>query len=439
MTPLEFLQKELENTDRALSETLAHNYGPGRREEYYVECESRLKNLAADIKKLADGNRGRLKSAASELGQVSHAIALVERSRLGEFSWPFAYQLRDAAKSLLSEVHAVGKSRPIVQIIADAIGYKIRTENRLRHTRSRFVTIHFPRQLKHHVLLHALFGHELGHAAIHIPDEQTLLKKAIEALTSSGPLSSPEAVNRWLNRADAPADVKAGLKRIKSKGPAFKFHTAVVKNWQLELVCDLFGVACFGPAFVAAHRAYLGTPYPYTNKLFDSSHPPFAYRHMMLCEALQLFGWGKAVTSAEDKNVHAAEKALIAYVCEDAYVPWAQLFTKGQLTRAIGYMQRLTASHPKLAYRPVPATVLSKLVKNLANGVPPVLSPIDELGVPTPKRVPLGAVLYAGWIYWLGRFEFPRSKLSFFEINRLCDQALIQQAAITHVLSRRRS
>src|SRR5712692_4776081 len=155
MTPLEFLNEEFDNTQRALHETLRHDYGPGRREEYYTECEKRLEAIRADIAALSENNRPGFKNAAAELSQVAQAIALVERSRLGEFSWPFADELREAATSLLTEVTVDGKKvPPIVHVISEPASYKIRTERPLRHSTSRFVTIHFPRQLKHHVLLH---------------------------------------------------------------------------------------------------------------------------------------------------------------------------------------------------------------------------------------------------------------------------------------------
>ena len=37
-------------------------------------------------------------------------------------------------------------------------------------TNHRFAIVAFPRPLKHHVLLHTIFGHEIGHTAQHTND-----------------------------------------------------------------------------------------------------------------------------------------------------------------------------------------------------------------------------------------------------------------------------
>src|SRR6267143_1919833 len=442
MGPLEFLTEEFENTERALHETLRHDYGPGRREEYYTECEKRLQAIQADIAALTNDNRPGLKNAAAELAQVAHAIALVERSRLGEFSWPFADELREAASSLLTETTVDDEELPpIVHVISEPTGYKIRTEQRLRHATSRFVTIHFTRQLKHHVLLHALFGHELGHAAINIPEPKVLLKAAARALSSSGPMSSAGAMTKWIHDPSAPVEVRNELSRYKTKyGKAFQFGTNAYSRSHLEFVCDLFGLACFGPSFLAAHRVYLSKPFPYLFNLESPTHPVYACRHRMLVQALRLLGWDQACTTPADGEVHHAEESFLDFVREDPYDARAKLFKDGQIESALKAINTLFVAHPKLTYQPIERTTLIALVANLTQGVPPILVPISEDGTPSLNRLSLGRILFAGWTRWLGRAALTSEmKLSFFEINRLCDQALIQQAAINRALDRPRN
>ena len=439
MGPLEFLTEEFENTQRALHETLSHDYGPGQRDEYYTECERRLQAVRADIAGLTNKNRPGLKNAAAELSQVAHAIALVERSRLGEFSWPFADELREAASSLLTETTVDDtKVPPIVHVISEPTGYKIRTEPRLRHATSRFVTIHFPRQLKHHVLLHALFGHELGHAAINIPEPKELLKAAAHALSSAGPMSSAAAMTKWIQDSSAPAEVRNELSRYKLKHRNdFQFSTNAYLRWHLEFVCDLFGLSCFGPSFLAAHRVYLSKPFPYLFNLESPTHPAYACRHRMLVQAMRLLGWDKSCTTAADGNIHDAEESFLDFVRDDPYVAWAKLFEDSQIESALKAINSLFVAHPKLTYQPIERETLIALVTNLTQGVPPILVPISEDGTPSLNRLTLGRILFAGWTRWLGRTVLSsKMTLSFFEINRLCDQALIQQAAISRVLDR---
>ena len=53
----------------------------------------------------------------------------------------------------------------------------------------RVFTIVFPRTLKHYVLLHAIFGHEIGHAAGTIPQHKAELRdKVLGPLRNTGPL-----------------------------------------------------------------------------------------------------------------------------------------------------------------------------------------------------------------------------------------------------------
>ena len=61
----------------------------------------------------------------------------------------------------------------------DSKGYRIVNESQVPGAsgKRRFVVVAFPRPLKHHVLLHSLFGHELGHTALYTPTAGTAIKQ----------------------------------------------------------------------------------------------------------------------------------------------------------------------------------------------------------------------------------------------------------------------
>jgi hypothetical protein len=79
-------------------------------------------------------------------------------------------------------------------------------------------------------------------------------------------------------------------------------------------------------------------------------------------------------------------------------------------------------------------------VNRLAQERPPICQEISKDGQPTNRHVEGPHCLYAGWAYWFGRTALAAhateadpevQELSFLELNRLCDQALLQQEAIS--------
>ena len=80
------------------------------------------------------------------------------------------YEIEHRTKPLLSEVLLSGGTiEPIIHVIAEGEGYQIVYEDISSSVKSRFAIVAFPRSLKHHVLLHTIFGHELGHTAQQTP------------------------------------------------------------------------------------------------------------------------------------------------------------------------------------------------------------------------------------------------------------------------------
>jgi hypothetical protein len=436
MTPLEFLHEEFDNVERALGETLRYDYGPEQSRPYYDECAARLARIKAALPRILPNNYQTIRDRLDELSSLATWISLIERSHLGEFSWPFAEELRDIARALLTEKNLKGAPvSPIIHIIAEGEGYQIFYERQVPTPSSehRFAVIMFPRPLKHHVLLHAIFGHELGHTALHTTGAGgaggILQSDVMSALTSFGPMADATTATSWLNDAAAPA----ALKRDLAASPGYVFDDYFRQSWLDELICDLFGLMLFGPGFAAAHQALLKPthPNPYEIALFEHTHPPYAVRHKMLVRIMQLLKWDRPVTTKGQKPFHDMERDLLNYVLADPYSSWSALFSDVQLKRAITGIQKVFSAYGSLGYQQPAAGTLAGLIERLTKRLPPVLAKIDQTGKPQLKKVEMAQTLYAGWIYWIGRKRpVEQPSLPFFVTNRLCDQALLQQCAI---------
>lgn len=445
MTPLEFLNVEFENVSLALRETLRHDYGPRLSEGYYQECQRRLADIKTKISAVSPTDAGAIRDLLLQLMRVASFVALIERSRLGEFSWPFADELRRIAIALFSEKDLKGDLlEPIIHIISDGEGYRIINEARVAapSSRQRFLIISFPPSLKRHVLLHALFGHEVGHTAAFINDTVAILDSdVLPALVASSPLRDVATMNAWIHRSDADASVKSDLAAYKkSTGQDFSFAEKHRMGWIVELICDLVGTLLFGPAFLAAHHTYLKPlqPEPYGVGLLNPTHPPFAIRHKMLVQVMRSAGWSNPITSAGDGVFHEAEELCLTTLMNDPYAQWAQFFTDGEIGNAIAGARKLFQAHPWMGYVPSSSLEIISLLKQLVRGNPPVLAALSAEGVPSLARIRISQTLYAGWVYWIGRQHLSGLKghvpLDFMATNLLCDRALLQQRAIDMTL-----
>jgi hypothetical protein len=440
MTPIEFLQEEFENVRRALGDTLRYDYGPERTRPYFEECKARLARIRGSLKKIKPTDFQTIRDRLDELSSLAMWISLIERSRLGEFSWPFAEELKSIAKNLLPQKNlGEEESSPIIHIIAEGDGYQILDERQVLSTsvKNEFTVIAFPRPLKHHVLLHAIFGHELGHSALHTTGNggagRILQAEVLKAFIAQGPMATPDTMTAWLRHSGAPPEIKKELKKYDQGNGAFSFDSDDQKYWLDEFICDLCGLLLFGPAFVAAHKSLLQPTYPnpYKIDLEYPTHPPYAARQKLLARALRILKWDNPITESEDKHFHHAEKEFLSFISIDPFDPWAMVFIDSQVRKAIAGVKRVLSSYGGLEYKPPPREKLSTLVQRLIERVPPIIAEIDADGKPTVARTEIAHILYSGWVFWIGRKHLLLSDgLSFFDTNRLCDQALLQQQAI---------
>jgi hypothetical protein len=445
MTPLEFLREEFENVKRALGETLRYEYGPERSIEYYNECQSRLSEIDKSITGVPATAAHTIADYLAELSLLATWISLVERSRLGEFSWPFADELRRMATVLLTEKTLKGDPRdPIIHIVAEGGGYRIVYEPSVPAAsgRRQFVVVAFPRSLKHHVLLHSIFGHELGHTALHTAQTGNALRVDVMGpLSASGPLANNAAATAWLNATNAPREIKNVLGAYAARhARPYTFLDRDRQMWLIELTCDLFGLLLFGPGFFAAHRTLLQPTHPsaYEIDLSQSTHPPYAVRHKMLVQAMRIVGWNAAITASRHREFHKAEVEMLEYVLDDTYPRWAAIFDDAQLKASVEGIRKIFGAE-KLGYSPLRSDALVKLVRLLGKGQPPVIADITGAGRPRLTRIDISQTLYAGWVHWIGRRHLKANSVrTFLLANQLCNHALLQQCAIDRVIAARK-
>jgi len=195
------------------------------------------------------------------------------------------------------------------------------------------------------------------------------------------------------------------------------------------------GCCCSALRFAAAHKVLLQSihPSPYYIPLYDPTHPPYATRHKLLVRAMHFMEWDKP-RARKRSRICSAEIEALHYIMHDPFGSWARFFSDRQLERAIKGIQKVLQQYGGHVYEPPDADALEGLVQQLMRRVPPVRAKIAKDGSTELKKTPMSNTLYAGWVYWLGythlRLDKREGALSFFNVNRLCDQALLQECAI---------
>jgi hypothetical protein len=441
LTPLDFLVEEARSVEQALNETLRHDYGPERSQTYFEECRVRLDTVKRALADYPEMDRGMVAAQMQALSSLGSRVSLIERAHLGEFSWPFATIVEQVADQMFveasynEEMHRV-ELKPIVHVVAEGTDYQIVDDEMPPPGDRRIIIVAFPRQLKHHVLLHTIFGHELGHIAINAERPGLVMRTSVIPKATRGPLQDKVQADAWLRQADAPASVKAALAKDETLG----FQEQSLVNWRQEIICDLFGLRLFGPAFAAAHRTIIQALCPKDNffDLESTTHPTYPVRQRVLAQAIEILGWDQPVSTAEDGPLHEAERALIAYITGSVPDAWFQIYTRPEVEALLSALEKLLDSD-RLNYVPPRRDDLCELVRRLSQERPPISQTVDAEGTPQNRDISGTHCLYAGWSYWFGRAALADEarkhdaqvlELTFLELNRLCDQALLQQRAI---------
>ena len=148
-------------------------------------------------------------------------------------------------------------------------------------------------------------------------------------------------------------------------------------------------------------------------------------------------------TVASDGPERDAECKMLAYAGGDPPPEWNRLIQDAELGDMLDALASIFRPFPGLAYSPPTGETTTELLGRLVRCRPPIAQRLDEADSPRNERVPIQHCLYAGWAFWFGmdglrveqlerRPDTP--KLDFLQVNRLCEQALLQQRAIDAIL-----
>lgn len=429
-TTKDFLEQEHRNLVAVLEETLRFKYGIDGSLEFFEECRSRLGFVAAELARTPNTDIDNLQRVGGLILELSGLLSRIERSSVGEYSWPFVEELKRIAVAICTEATLTKPdSPPMIHVLSDGglDQYQIFTEsNRPSSAGRRILTIVVPRTLKHFVLLHSILGHEIGHAMWQCSTHQNALKNIVNRhLFSSGTFANPAATSSWLFSPNAPAAVKSQLAMLNPYGinQTTFFNWAQWPAWIEEIICDLIGLLTFGPSFVAAEANLLYSMNP-SGAGLGQRHPPVGCRinYLLTGVSLQSFD-GEAFKDANVTGfINSFWSALKAKKQAD---PWFDVFTDAQLKAATDEMSTLLASLPPARYSSPTETDLRHLLEQLHATVPPTGFQIDGTGAMNCRPIDFRHTLYAGWV--VGASSDP---LAFERLNRLCQHGIMQQRAI---------
>lgn len=427
MTPQEFLRQECKNVVELLDQTLKHDYGLDGSQDFYDECLTRLKFIEGQISNTA--NVGLLTQWGYELNDLSKLICRIERSSLGEYSWPFVEELKKIANAICTENSASGSPSKIY-VLADGglDAYAIFPEpKRPSHRNRLLLTIVFPKTLKHFVLLHSILGHELGHAIWRCSKHEHTIRGDVLAkfVGVPGVFADKNATLDHIFSATAPAEVK----RLLSDMATYGYHKGnffTWANWELwveEILCDFVGLVAFGPSFVAAQCNLLPSINPNTRG-FGPKHPSTAWRINLILRGATMLGFDSLPPAAHPSlpKVEAFWTKMHSLRTAD---PWFDVLTDTQLNEALQGVTALLQNNPPAGYTHPSFDAVWGHVRSLERGIPPVGFTLNSEGMPVCESRDFREILYAGWIASI-QPDMP----TFEQINKLCEHAIMQQHAI---------
>jgi hypothetical protein len=426
-----FLLQECANVKQVLEETLRFEYGAGGSKDFFDECSSRLAFITSEIAAADEDDFRTLGVNQDLLLDLSKLISRIERSSLGQYSWPFVDELKKIAFAICAEdTLADTDTPPMVHVLSEGglDAYAIYPEEqRPSGSERRILTIVFPRTLKHFVLLHSILGHEIGHAIWRSSRHQNDLRTAIDRafVASNGRFSSALATTNWLYDADAPTSITARLAAFHQQGLQRDrfFNWANWEAWGEEILCDLIGILTFGPSFIAAECQLL-----YSLDLdgmgIGTQHPPVGCRVNLFLTAARLLGY--STMTFGDPGVQRAFDAFWADLEGKVKLdPWFDIFTEAEISAALEGISAILDAHPPALLRLPEVPVLEHLFQQLGKGIPPIGFSLGEDLKPTTSAVDFRHILYAGWI--ASQRENP---IGFLDLNRLCEHAIMQQRSI---------
>ncbi|OQW68812.1 MAG: hypothetical protein BVN34_09110 [Proteobacteria bacterium ST_bin12] len=461
MISKDFLLIECENLRSVLKETLGYNYGIEGTTDFYVELTTRLDFIQAQLESIPENDAINLQPYPAELNLISTLISRIERSCLGEYSWPFVTELKKIATTIWAQNERIGTNIQIHEGEAPKPKVEINTEDappmmfvlsegglaayaigiepkRASTSRMRILTIQFPRTLKHYVLLHPILGHELGHALYKISKFRTGLTKILDSLVqSSAKINSVEATRDWIfDDKNAPNDYKINLiitcKKMSMNKDNFEYKVSW-ESWKEEILCDLIGILIFGPSFLAALVTLLST-LDTSGLTVKPKHPIAASRINMILLAAKILNYDNFKLA--DAGFEATARKFWEHMAlsrkDD---PWFDLFTEADLTKALTSLNELLNQNNLVFYPQHSTDIIEPLVKKLSKLIPPVGYKVEPAAPDTSFHVDFRHILYAGWLVSEHMLPIDEAggemkKIDFNILNRLCEHGIMQQIAI---------
>ena len=415
LRPKEFLEQQFDLLDEEIKEALRHEYGPAESGLFFVECQDRLASLRLLSDSLtATPSTNQLKELVSKLSRLAALINRIQHSRIGEFPWAFAEELRRLATDLCKSNTG---SAPLFFFSSkgrlDAYAVHDEQEN-VDVFDTPIFNVVFPRTLKHQVLIHPVLGHEIVHALLSMPKLKSLQRDVEKALFKTGPLVNAAAFRNWLSR---------------SRSTWAKYSDSdldyIASRWREELSCDLLGLLIMGPSFTPALFSTLGALNPDTVEM-SHEHPPPVCRFFAQRVAIRSLRW---VGNRRRRNAAAAERSLWRGMERFARQRGADsLVPASSIKAAIHTLkQQLTESSALFDARMLGP--VDGLLQQILNLVPPVGDQKIERDIPA-TEIDFRAIVYAGWLACeLRRGMSGHPNVD--EVNRLCELAIVQQRGIT--------
>lgn len=436
MNAKEFLIQECENVRLTLQDVLRHDYAAGSSKEFYNEFQERLAFLESLLDPVDPSDVSSLATFTAEVSLLSTIVHHMERSHSGEFPWPFTEYLQTLATPLCREGLADNEGEPIIRVYAEGglDSYQINLENDLSvlNVGRRIFTIVFPRTLRHHVLLHAIFGHEIGHAAWTIPKHKAdLLRGVLEPLRSGGPLTSISQATLWLRDPNAPQAI-GDLRNQYGDDQYTEINRNQLDSWFQEFMCDLFGLVTFGGSFLAAHQTLLLALDP-TGHRWGPFHPPYICRKALLWRACNYLGWRQLAENMSDVQLRDEVRSFVDNYCGSPPGAWEDVFTQDQVVSSIEALQRILQGAGSSCFSVPSEATLRALVRMASDDIPPCGADLSGSASPANEDIDFRHILLAGWIAAHNAMEGAQGaeqRLRFFQMNKLCEMGLLQQRAI---------
>lgn len=238
------------------------------------------------------------------------ALPWLEATRTPSVNMGSLYLTEDCARILVGDVDLVVVPDPefmysttswmFSAVISNTPGFTAATTRRP-------IVLNYPLCDSDRLLLHPIFAHELGHAAVHehqlVPDVEAVLD-GDDVFVAAFDQAITDMQSVWT--AASPAQV-AGTMRT------------MLRRWIEELLCDHLASEAMGPAFLWAFSSFaipLGYGAP------AQSHPPNTLRTRLLVEQLTERGWRGYL----DRVAPGVMEWLYG-IASDAAAPLAQPFS----------------------------------------------------------------------------------------------------------------